>query len=218
MRQVVFLPGLGADQRLFNFIATNKYNTHFINWDKPKENESMHSYVKRIMESIKFHEPPVLVGVSLGGMLAMELRELIPVKKTILISSVKAKSEMPVYFSLLKKSMLHQIVPVSVIKKSAILLKPFISDPRNKDAMQLFKMMVNESDDDFIKWALQLVMEWERTDCNKDNLIHIHGTKDLVFPLKNIKNCDYIIEGGKHDMIMTNASEINKILEYEILN
>jgi len=216
MKQVVFLPGLGADHRLFDFIEVNNCDKYFLKWIKPEKNESMQSYLFRIKEQLLFSEPPVLVGVSLGGMFAMELRELIPVKKTILISSVKTKSEMPSYFNLILKLKLNEVVTPSIIKKGAPILKPFITKRFDKKAIQLFYLMLKDADDDFIHWAINLILDWNRTDFKKENLIHIHGSNDIVFPLRNIKNCNYVIKGGTHDMIMTSAAEISKILKFEL--
>src|ERR1044071_2060901 len=103
MTDIIFIPGLGADERLFEFIETGNCKKHFIKWVKPQADESLQSYVQKIKDQVSSCELPVLVGVSLGGIIAMELREIMPVKKTILIASVKNKSEMPGYFNLINK-------------------------------------------------------------------------------------------------------------------
>jgi hypothetical protein len=147
----------------------------------------------------------------------MELRELIPVEKTILISSVKTKEEMPALFSWIRRTGLNKIIPPALLKKSAPVIKPFITGTGNKKNMQIFKTMLMDTDNDFINGAIKFVLQWQRTDYDKENLIHIHGTKDIIFPLRNIKNCDYKIKGGSHDMIMSKHAEINRILTKEIL-
>ena len=43
------------------------------------------------------------------------------------------------------------------------------------------------------------------------NITHIHGTNDHVFPIKNIKNC-IEIEDGTHSMIITKAKKLSKII------
>ena len=45
-----------------------------------------------------------------------------------------------------------------------------------------------------------------------NNVIHIHGNKDEIFPIKYIKNC-IVIEGGTHVMILNKAKRISLILE-----
>jgi pimeloyl-ACP methyl ester carboxylesterase len=216
MKHLVFIPGLGADERMFNFINLNGCTKQFIKWVKPEKNASFNTYLLKIKEQIKIGEPIILIGVSLGGIVAMELRELIPVEKTIIISSVKTKAEVPFFFKLIRLLRINKIISPTLMKKSALLIKPFIADTSNEKAMQLFKAMLYDTDNEFIKRSIQFVLDWKRSSYHNENLIHIHGTKDLVFPLKNINHCDFKIRGGAHDMIMSKPQEINKILIAEI--
>ncbi|MEO5570171.1 MAG: alpha/beta hydrolase [Bacteroidia bacterium] len=218
MKHIIFIPGLGADERLFDFISINGCSKQFIKWVKPGKNEPLSSYLLKLKDQVMSNKPPVLIGVSLGGIIAMELRELISVEKTIIISSVKTKEEMPHFFNWVRKTRLNEIIPPALIKKSAGLIKPFISDAKNKKALKLFKAMLHDTDNDFIYRSIKFVLEWQRTSYNNENLIHIHGTKDIVFPIRNINNCDYKITGGAHDIIMSRPEEINKILIKEIFN
>src|SRR5436190_24391081 len=102
MKHIIFFPGLGSDERLFRYIDLNGSRKQFIKWLKPVKNETLQSYLLKIKEQITIDEPPVVVGVSLGGIMAMELRELMPVEKTIIISSVKMRAEMPAVLSLVR--------------------------------------------------------------------------------------------------------------------
>jgi|SRR6185436_11265435 len=216
MKHIVFIPGLGADERMFSFIDLKDCNKQFVKWVKPGKDDNFQKYLLKIKEQIPGGQPVILVGVSLGGIIAMELRELIPVEKTIIISSVKIKAEMPFFFKLVRLARINKIISPPLLKKSALLIKPFITDTSNEKAMQLFKTMLHDTDNDFIKRSIQFVLDWKRAAYKKENLVHIHGTKDLVFPLKNIHRCDYKIKDGAHDMIMSKPDEINKILRAEI--
>lgn len=212
MKHVVFLPGIAADERIFGLLELHDCTKQFIKWNKPEKRQSFSSYLRNVEEQIKTSEPVVLIGQSLGGIMAMELRELIPVEKTILISSVKCKSEMPSSFEWIRRTKLNEMIPVSIIKKSAPIIKPMIEDTSNEDAWNRFKGMLKDSDNDFMKSAFRYALEWDRTEYKNENLVHIHGTNDKVFPLKNILSCDYIIKDGSHDMVMTRAEDISKIL------
>lgn len=216
MTNIIFIPGLGADERLFEFIKAENCNAHFIRWMKPGPDESLLSYVGKIKSQVSSIAHPVLVGVSLGGIVAMELREMMPVQKTILISSIKTRKEKPVYFDWINKIHLDEAVPAAFLKKSAPWIRPLLNGSGNEDAFRIFKDMLFDADASFISWGIRMVLEWERTTYEKENLVHIHGTGDLVFPIRNIVNCDYKIKDGAHDMILTRADEINEILAKEI--
>src|SRR5690242_19655575 len=119
MKHIVFVPGLGSDERLFRFIDLNGCDKKYIKWVKPSKKETLQSYLQKIKEQITVDEPPVLIGVSLGGIMAMELRELMPVEKTIIISSVKTRAEMPAVLNLVHRTGLNNIVPLWLTKKIA---------------------------------------------------------------------------------------------------
>ena len=70
-------------------------------------------------------------------------------------------------------------------------------------------------DEKYLPWAIKNVLHWKQKS-DFSNTIHIHGNKDGIFPIKNIKNC-IIVDGGTHIMILNKAKKINKILE-EVLS
>src|SRR4030095_16402457 len=216
MTDVVFIPGLGADERLFDNIRTVSCNRHFVRWHKPAPQESLQNYVQAIAKQLESLHHPVLVGVSLGGIVAMELRELFPVEKTILISSVKSKQELPSFFARVKAFRLADIFPPALLKHSTPWIRPFISGASDEANYQLFLKMLHATDDAFIRWSIQQVLHWEREAYTPGNVIHMHGTEDYVFPYRNIIHCDYSIQGGAHDMILSKAAEISDILAKEI--
>ena len=43
------------------------------------------------------------------------------------------------------------------------------------------------------------------------NLIHIHGNKDIIFPIENINDC-IVVEGGTHIMILNKYKWLNENL------
>jgi surfactin synthase thioesterase subunit len=55
----------------------------------------MYSYAKKLSHQIDTTQPFILIGVSLGGMLATEMTDFIQPEKTIIISSAKNKYELP---------------------------------------------------------------------------------------------------------------------------
>ena len=217
MKHIIFVPGLGSDERLFRYIDLNgNHHKHFIKWTKPLKNETLQSYLLKLKEQITIDEPAVLVGVSLGGIMAMEFREMIPVEKTIIISSVKTRAEMPAVLNLVRLLNLNNLIPLWLTKKIAV-HTPVITEGRPIATKTLFEQMLYDADDVFLRWAMQAALDWKRKSYDKKNLVHIHGTKDLVFPFKNITNCNYTIKGGTHGMIMSRPKEISEILRREIL-
>ena len=77
----------------------------------------------------------------------------------------------------------------------------------------MFINMIERNTDTYLSWALRTISQWESDYTIEVPMIHIHGNKDRTFPISNIKNVDYVIEGGNHFMVYSKAREIATILE-----
>ena len=94
MQHVYCISGLGADERIFCKLDIPGSTFHFIQWIQPETAEDIYAYAGRLKEQI-VHDHPVLMGVSFGGMMAIELAKIFPVDKVVLISSIKSANELP---------------------------------------------------------------------------------------------------------------------------
>jgi len=61
-----------------------------------------------------------------------------------------------------------------------------------------------------IRWSMHAIVNWEQHERLAD-IVHIHGSRDHLLPLKYIRP-DYIIQNGGHLMVFNRADEVNKIL------
>jgi len=71
---------LGADEKAFSHLKIDGFNLVFIPWLMPDKNEPISKYAKRMAISITDKEP-VLIGLSFGGIMCIEIARMIPVKK-----------------------------------------------------------------------------------------------------------------------------------------
>ena len=121
---IYFVPGLAASTSIFEFLElpSDKYEIHYLDWLIPKNTtESIEDYAQRMCGLIK-HENPVLIGVSFGGIIVQEMSKLIDTKKTIIISSVKSKHELPKRLKLAKVTKAYKLFPTKAILNLEILL------------------------------------------------------------------------------------------------
>ena len=70
-------------------------------------------------------------------------------------------------------------------------------------------------DKKYLDWAIEKIISWDRTEVVQ-NVIHIHGDADEVFPIKNIENC-IVVKGGTHIMILSKFKWFNANLPKIIL-
>lgn len=210
------MPGLAASTEIFEKILLPEaiFEMYFLEWEIPIENEPLKEYAKRISKKIT-HPYPVLIGVSFGGILIQEIAEFIDTRKIIIISSVKSNLEFPRRMKLAKSTKAYKLIPTTLLSNLGSLIK-FSFGVRLKKRLQLYEKFLSVRNKDYLYWAIQQVILWERTVSDK-NVIHIHGDADTVFPIKNIQNC-IIIKGGTHILILTKYKWLNENLPQIITN
>lgn len=211
-KTIYILSGLGADERVFKNLDLDDFDVIHINWIQPKINETLNSYAFRISDKIK-HENPTILGLSFGGIVAIEIAKQIRTEKIILISSVKSKNELPPLFKLIVKLKLNRVFPISFLKYVNFITYWFFGITKSEDKL-LLKQIIKETDINYLKWSINQILNWKNKDL-LDNIYHIHGNKDRVFPLKYIQNKCEVIDGG-HFMILDKPKEIEVFLKENV--
>jgi hypothetical protein len=64
---------------------------------------------------------------------------------------------------------------------------------------------------DFIAWSIKAILNWDKKKCSPQ-IIHIHGTRDIVLPFSSVVPT-ITIEKGDHIMIWNKSSRINQELK-----
>lgn len=211
---IYFISGLAADRSVFKHLQLTPFcSAIYLDWIEPEKAETLAAYALRLAEKIDTSKPFALVGLSFGGMLATEIALRLKPVFLILISSIPRVQQLPHYFKLAAVLRLHKLVPIRFIQQAA-LLKRFFTIETAADKT-LLRAMIRKSDVYFIRWAMHAVLTWKNT-LVPENLIHIHGTRDEVLPVRFTKPTHIIPKGG-HLMVMTRPEEINKILQ-EVLS
>ena len=203
---VYFMPGMCANSMIFERIELgSNFKSHYLDWIPPLKNESLRNYVIRLSKNIK-HENSILIGVSFGGVIVQELSKILKIKKIIIISSVKSNKELSNSMKFAKKTKSYKLLPVTWLNDFESLLA-FVLGPKIKRKVNLYRKYLSVRDENYLKWAIEAMINWKQED-PLDDVIHIHGTLDLVFPVVNIKN--YIpLKKGDHNMILKRADWLN---------
>ncbi len=207
---VYFVPGMAADVSIFEYIKLpkDKFVTQTLPWKIPDKNESIENYAKRMCEEIE-HKNCILIGVSFGGMMVQEMSKYLDLKKLIIISSVKNKFELPTRIKIARKTRAYKLLPTAIVSKIDNWEKLAFGDFAKKRAA-MYQKYLSINDKRYLDWAIEKMVCWDQ-EKTPDGLIHIHGDKDIVFPIVNIKNC-ITVDGGTHVMIVNRAKWFNKHL------
>jgi hypothetical protein len=197
--------GLGADGRVFSALHLD-HELVVLPWKKFSENDTMSSYALKMIEDLDLSEPHCFLGVSFGGMLVAELSNLKSPTHSILVSSVINPNELPWMFRL--KIPLYRL-PSFLFK----LTRTWLCRWFGANDKRLVKNILKDTDPVFIKNAIRLIINWENKD--KGVILRIHGDRDRIIPKPNI---EMITVKGGHLVIVDQAVEISKLINYTIKN
>lgn len=210
------MPGMAASTEIFAHISLpdDQFDCYYLDWLSPESpRESLQNYCLRIGKNIN-HENPVLIGVSFGGIIVQELSRMLDARKVIIISSIKSTGEFPRRMQLARSTGLHKLLPTSLAPRLDQVQR-FVKGNLAKK-LQLYKKYLYMDQPEYLDWALEAIVRWERTEADP-SVIHIHGTKDPVFPARYLN--DYIpVEDGTHIMIINRYRWFNEHLPRLILS
>lgn len=207
-KTIYLFSGLGADYRVFKHLQLPGYRLVFIEWIPPEHKETMSHYASRIKSQITAANP-ILIGVSFGGMISVEVSKLMPVNNVILISSAKTKYDLEAGANFFLRYRLYNLVPGSLLKKTNFFVDNLFGVKTRQDKDLLAEILA-DTDVTFFRWAMTNILTWQN-DTYPEQLIHIHGTSDKIIPYENIK-ADYTIKDGGHFMVLNRAAEIQEII------
>lgn len=208
MNPIYCISGLGADERIFSKLILPERTLTPLHWIRPLREEPIENYAARMTSQVH-SDLPVLMGVSFGGMMALEMAKIFPTAKVILISSVKSRKELPGWMKWSGRLGLNRLLPGKPPRWSS--LESEFLGTETEEETHLVREFMKTADPVYLRWALGQVINW-RNEWQPPSWYHIHGTNDRTFPLKNIR-ATHVVSGGGHFMVMNRAKEISAILE-----
>ena len=120
---VYLIPGQGGDYRLFNNLEIDpNYQVKYIHFETPEVGMTIREYAVHLARQIDTSSSFILIGVSLGGMIASEMNEFLSPEKTIIISSAKSSLELPNRYRFQQQFPLYKMVSNGMAKVGAQIL------------------------------------------------------------------------------------------------
>ena len=215
MTKLFLISGLGADERLFKNLDLSGFEVIPVKWIQPDPQDSLTSYATKLIQQFGIGANSNVIGVSLGGMLTVEIAKQVNLKHAIIISSIKSGSEAPWYFSFFRNVPVHKIISGGFVKKMGPVIRPMFGVLAGNKEAPLFYSMLENSDPQFLTWAMRAVLEWNGEPA-PTKINHIIGDKDLIFSYKKINDA-VVIPQGDHMMVFTRAKQLSPIIQ-NILN
>jgi pimeloyl-ACP methyl ester carboxylesterase len=207
---VYFMPGMAASSKIFERIHLPEqlFEMHFLEWQLPDLNETLVQYAQRMATFIT-HRDCILIGVSFGGILLQEMKPFVNAKKIIIISSVKSNLEFPKKMRWARSTRFYKLIPTVLFGNLDFLAK-LTFNSYTKQRVALYKIFFSRREKAYLDWAIEKILFWDRIEVDND-VIHIHGDKDEVFPIEYIVN-PIVVKGGTHIMILNKYKWMNENL------
>jgi pimeloyl-ACP methyl ester carboxylesterase len=160
-------------------------------------------------------EQPVLMGVSFGGMMAIEIAKNFPAARVILVSSVCDHSQVPIWIKAGGRVYPHWLNPgIRRPRRLMQLVEDHFIGVESAEDSQLVSEFQNKVDRLFLYWAIHAIARWQNQ-WKPPRFYHIHGGKDRMFPIRKVQPTHVIGDGG-HLMVFNRAAEVSGVLR-EIL-
>ena len=210
MQKVYFVSGLGADDRVFQFLDLPGVDKVFIQWETPGPDEPLAAYCRRLLPQFDRSQEINLVGISFGGIVCQELARLLPCRRVVLISSIKGPWEMDWKLRAVAWTRLYRVVPAAVLKWSNLLTANYYFGVETPAEAALLRQIIEDTDPAFMRWAIAEIMTWQPP-ATSLGLAHVHGGRDRIFPAAPIAGVT-VLPGAGHFMVVNRAAAVGAFI------
>jgi len=212
MPHLVLVPGLGADERMFDPQRTAFPDLFVPPWLAPLRGESLPHYARRMAETVPRRSPLILGGVSMGGMLAWEMAPYLDPAAIVLIASCRTRQGIKRGLRLLRP--LSYVFPAVAYEGSKVLARLLAGriGQAGPEHRKVLISMYCQSDARRLRWACQAILAWQPRPDNVAPVYHIHGATDLVIPAAQV-TADCLLGNGGHLINFSHAADVNRFLQ-----
>ncbi|HVU95561.1 MAG TPA: alpha/beta hydrolase [Puia sp.] len=221
------ISGLGADERILSRLELPGVRLRPLPWLMPAStHEPFDDYADRMRAGIgslwpeatdlgAAGEPTVLMGVSFGGMMAIEIAKKIPGARVILVSSVRDHLQIPFWIRIGGRVYPRWLDPrVKAPRRLMGFAEDYFIGVESAEDRRLVSDFQNKVDRQFLYWAIQTIARWQNEWAPRC-CYHIHGGRDRMFPIRKVQPTHIIPDGG-HLMVYNRAEAVSSVLR-EIL-
>lgn len=189
-------PGMGATNAMYTGVWRELPDSRFHDWPEWTGEASIKALATRLIGLHEIKKGDVVMGTSLGGMVACEIANQIALSRLVLIGSARSPQEINGLLRVLQP--LVDTVPFEVLQFSAGKIPKELS------------MMFHQSDPRFVRSMCKAVLNWEGLTCEVKTT-RIHGNRDFIIPEPR-SGVDWTIDGGGHLIVMSHAGACMEVI------
>lgn len=202
------IPGMGANRRLYeNYRLPGKI--HYLEWEYVAGAETLTDYAAHLAGRIETQNN-IIVGSSMGGMMAVELSRIIKPALTVLISAPTGRHQFPRSLKILDRIGLHRAMGPNTLCKLTKLCDTFMGFKTDEQRSMFYEMMQSNGPD-FLHYSVKAVLGWKNTTPPDGMFIQILGDQDRLFSSRRI-SANFVLKGSGHFSTYEKSGEICSII------
>jgi pimeloyl-ACP methyl ester carboxylesterase len=200
------IPGMTAEYPVFSRLLPLLPNATVVNFIPPEEGESLVDYAARM--AAQFPRESYIVGVSFGGIVALEVSRIVRPHGCILISSIRSPNQLPPWLRLWRTlGGRNSARMLRAAGQCAGLIPRSICTHATLRVRQLAG-----AEGSWHCWATSTVLDWRPDPAPfVFPLLQIHGAEDATFPLRYVQP-DVVVPGGRHALPVTHPQEVARAI------
>lgn len=203
------IPGMGANHRIYEKFKLEYGKVHYLNWMEHRKSRTLKDLAIIMAERINTPNN-IIIGSSMGGMMAVELSHIVKPVASILISAPTKKDQFPLILKLIEKAKIHRLASINTIPKLYKLADTFM-DFKTDEQREMFYEMLNELPPEFIHFSVRAVLEWKNQMGPSGKHIQIIGSEDRLFNPKKMYR-PIVLQGGGHFSAFDRGDQISEII------
>ena len=203
---------MGANRRLYeNYRLPGR--VHYLEWEYVAGLKTLGDYARHLAQKINTQNN-IIVGSSMGGMMAVELSKIIRPSLTVLISAPTGRQQFPRSLKLLDFIGLHRALSPASLFKLTQLCDTFMGFKREEQRAMFYEMM-HSNGPDFLHFSVKAVLGWKNFTAPEGPFIQIIGDEDRLFDIQKIPGA-IALKGSGHFSTYEKSDEIGSIIIAEI--
>lgn len=209
---IYLLPGMAADQWLFDPISIEYGEKHFISWEYIDGVKTLHDYAEVLCGRIKT-DNNVYIGSSMGGMIATEMAHILPPTQLILLSAPASRIEFPRSLNMAAKARIAQVFSPQGMARIKRISDAFMGF-KNAADRELFYKTLNNQGPQFLHFAVNAILQWDRMN-RPASYMQIVGDQDRLFKARKMLN-PTVVPGAGHFMTREQPELLSDLINDEL--
>ncbi|MEO8067922.1 MAG: alpha/beta hydrolase [Flavobacteriales bacterium] len=206
--RIYLLPGIACDHRLFDRVNLRGLDVVKLDWPHFRERCGLVDIAKDLSLSVDATEAHVLVGVSMGGMVALELALITKPERVVLISTWTGPGEWP-WFVRWSARVQAEVLINSLTMRLAFPARRLLG-ARDETTDRFLMAMALKAGPTQIRRATHAILRWKGSRWT-GSMVRIHGDKDALMPLALV-HADHVVPDGTHAMIYCQPEAVSAAL------